>query len=87
VRSAGRAAAPAGRRGPGGGIALNSSATYIAVSASGAIGAAVIGAAGASWLGPVAVVFLLVALLVAAPGLLRRPALTADGRAAENGAT
>ena len=46
-------------------IALNSTATYAAVSASGAIGAAVIATAGAGWLGPVAVVFLLAALAMA----------------------
>jgi DHA1 family inner membrane transport protein len=69
-------------------IALNSSATYIAVSASGAIGAAVIGTAGASWLGPVAVVFLLAALLATAPPLYRAPALASDGaRGGERGVT
>jgi predicted MFS family arabinose efflux permease len=48
-------------------IGLNSSATYVAVSASGVIGAAVIAGAGSAWLGPVCVVFLLAALAAAVP--------------------
>jgi predicted MFS family arabinose efflux permease len=48
-------------------IGLNSSATYVAVSASGVIGAAVIAWAGSAWLGPVCVAFLLAALAAAVP--------------------
>jgi DHA1 family inner membrane transport protein len=54
-------------------IALNSSSTYVAVSASGAIGAAVISSAGAPWLGAAGVVFLLAALGTAIPSFRRAP--------------
>jgi predicted MFS family arabinose efflux permease len=55
-------------------IALNSSALYLAVSASSAIGAAVIAAGGTSWLGLVGAVFLLAAFVPALPALQRSPA-------------
>src|SRR5262249_26385798 len=47
-------------------IALNSSATYVAVSASGVIGAAVITWAGARWLGPIGATFVVAAAVVTA---------------------
>lgn len=59
-------------------IGLNSSAVYIAVSASGIIGAGVVAATSAGWLGPVGAAFLVAALAVTAISFRNRtPAATA----------
>jgi predicted MFS family arabinose efflux permease len=59
-------------------IGLNSSAVYVAVSASGVIGASVVASTGAGWLGPVGAAFLVAALAVTAISFrIRTPAATA----------
>lgn len=69
-------------------IGLNSSALYLAVSASGLIGAAIINALGAGWLGPVGAGFLAAALLATArPTRPARPGRPDQDRAATEAVT